>query len=43
MIAILTTTLDALCLEGMETVDTYSIKQKIVNKISNLIDKIDGD
>jgi len=43
VIAILTTTLEALCLEEMDAVDTYSIKQKVVNKISNLIDKIDGD
>jgi len=43
VIAILTSTLEALCLEEMESVDTYSIKQKVVNKISNLIDKIDGD
>jgi len=27
----------------MDAVDTYSIKQKVVNKISNLIDKIDAE
>jgi len=43
VIAILTNTLEVLCLDEMDTIETYAIKQKVVNKISSLIDKIDGD
>ena len=43
VIAILTNTLDVLCYDEVESVDTYATKQKIVNKISKLIDKIDAD
>lgn len=43
VIAILTNTLEVICQDEMENCDTYATKQKIVDKISNLIDKIDAD
>jgi hypothetical protein len=43
VIAILTNTLDVMCYDEMENVQTYDTKQAIVNKISKLIDKIDAD
>jgi hypothetical protein len=43
VIAILTNTLEVICADEMEGADTYATKQKIVNKISKLIDKIDAD
>jgi hypothetical protein len=43
VIAVLTNTLEAICSDDCENIDTYATKQKIVNKISKLIDKIDAD
>lgn len=41
-IAILTNTLEVICSEDCGA-ETYAVKQKIVDKISDLIDKIDAD
>jgi hypothetical protein len=43
IIQMLTNTLDVLCYDEVESIDTYATKQKIVNKISSLIDKINAD
>ncbi len=43
IVQILTNTLDVVCQDEIEPVQTYEVKQKLVNKISKLIDKIDAD
>jgi hypothetical protein len=43
IIQMLTNTLDVLCADECNNLDAYNVKQKIVNKISSLIDKINAD